>query len=212
MSGHMYTRSLTGSHPETMHCQATPLDEFGTRLLGESLVSAPTLRFFVATPFGMTVTRLIPAWTPARMWRGLVSIIALGFITISLTACGGETLFPKQPEAHRLFDEVHEWPNEYYWLVASGVSSRVMGLGSVDSLLSELEEQWTNIEPLDTAEKLINYCRTHDLAPIAEAIEKTLSQNSDMEPTGESHRQLQADAIKRGLVNAFWEVKGQPPR
>jgi len=146
------------------------------------------------------------------MWRGLVSIVALGFITISLTSCGGETLFPKQPEAHRLFEEVHEWSNEYYWLVASGVSSRVMGLGSVDSLLSEVEEQWTNIEPLGTAGKLINYCRAHDLAPIAEAIEKTLSQNSGMEPTGESHLQLQADAIKRGLVNAFWEVKGQPPR
>jgi len=142
------------------------------------------------------------------MWRVLASVIVLGFVTVSLSSCGGETLFPKEPEAHQLFKEVHEWPNEYYWLVASGVSSRVMGLGSVDSLLSDLEEQWTNIEPLDTAEKLINYCRTHDLAPIAEAIEKTLSQNSGMEPTGESHRQLQADAIKRGLLNAFWEVKG----
>ena len=143
-----------------------------------------------------------------RMRRGLVSIVALGFIAVSLASCGGETLFPEQPEAHQFFDEVHEWPNEYYWLVASGVSSRVMGLGSVDSLLRDLKEQWTNIEPLDTAEKLINYCRTHDLAPIAEAIEKTLSQNSGMEPSGESHRQLQADAIKRGLLNAFWEVKG----
>ena len=212
MSGQMYTRSLTGSHPEAMHCHAAPLDEFGTRLLGEYLVSAPTLRFFVATLLGMTVKRLILLWTPARMWRGLVSIIALGFITISLASCGGETLFPKQPEAHRLFEEVHEWPNEYYWLVASGVSSRVMGLRSVDDLLSELKEQWTKIEPLDTAKKLINYCRTHDLAPIAEAIEKTLSQNSGTEPSGESHLQLQADAIKRGLLNAFWEVEGQPPR
>jgi hypothetical protein len=140
-----------------------------------------------------------------------VSIVALGFIAVSLASCSGETLFPEQPEAHQLFDEVHEWPNEYYWLVASGVSSRVMVLGSVDELLSELKEQWTDIEPLDTTGKLINYFRTHDLAPIAEAIERTLSQNRAAEPNGESHSQLQADAVKRGLCYAFWEVKGQPP-
>lgn len=146
-----------------------------------------------------------------RMWRRLVAVIALGFITISLTSCGGETLFPRQPEAHELFEEVHEWPNAYYWLVASGVSSRVMGLRSVDALLSELKEQWADIEPLDTADKMISHFRIHDLAPIAEAIERTLWQNRAAEPSGESHSQLQADAVKRGLCYAFWEVKGQPP-
>jgi hypothetical protein len=130
------------------------------------------------------------------------------FLMIGLSSCGRETVFPDRPETHRLIDEMREWPDEYYWLVATGVSSQVMGIQSAESLLSRVEVQWPNIENLETAEALITYFNEHDLATIAEAIEKTLSQNSASEPTGESHRQLQADAIKRGLVNAVWEVKG----
>ena len=148
---------------------------------------------------------------PFRMNAYITLIIFFTLVSMAtaLTSCGGETVFPKQPEAHRLFNEVREWPDPYYWLVAAGVSSRVMGLGSADKLLGEFKEQWTRIEALDSAEELINYFGEHDLAPIAEAIEKTLSQNRDSEPTGESHIQLQADAIKRGLTYAFWEVEDQ---
>jgi hypothetical protein len=141
----------------------------------------------------------------------LIIFCTLVSMATALSSCGGETVFPEQPEAHRLFNEVREWPDAYYWLVAAGVSSRVMGLSSADELLSEFKEQWAKIEALDSAEELINYFAEHDLAPIAAAIEKTLSQNSDSEPTGQSHSQLQADAIKRGLTYAFWEVKGELP-
>jgi hypothetical protein len=143
------------------------------------------------------------------MWPVWVFIIALGFIAVNLPSCGGETLFPKEPEAHKLFDEVQEWPDEYYYLVASGVSSRVMGLRSAEALLDVVEAQWADIETLDTADKLIKYFRAQYLGHIAEAIESTLWQNRAAEPTGDSHLQLQADAIKRGLSYAFWEVKGQ---
>jgi hypothetical protein len=139
-----------------------------------------------------------------------VYIIAIGLISAILSSCGGETLFPKEPEAHKLFDEVQEWPDEYYYLVASGVSSRVMGLRSAEALLDVVKEQWADIETLETADELITYFRAQYLVHIAEAIESTLSQNRPAEPSGDSHLQLQADAIKRGLLYAFWEVKGQP--
>ena len=116
---------------------------------------------------------------PDGMWRVLLSVITLAFTTHSLSSCGHETVFPEQPEAHRLFEEVEEWPDGYYFLITAGVSSRVMGLPSVPALLSTFET--------------------------------TLSQNRGLEPTGEPHSQLQADAIKRGLLYAFWELKGQSP-
>jgi hypothetical protein len=149
-----------------------------------------------------------------RTFRYITWIIFFTLVSMAtvLSSCGGETVFPKQPEAHRLYNEVQEWPDEYYWLVAAGVSSRVMGLRSADELLSEFKEQWVKIEALDSAEELISYFDEHDLAPIAEAIQQTLLQNSALEPSIKTHRQLQTDAIKRGLVYAFWEVKGELPR
>lgn len=143
-----------------------------------------------------------------RMWCLRVFIISFSFLMIGLSSCGHETVFPDQPETHRLINELREWPDEYYWLVATGVSSQIMGIQSAGALLTRVEAQWPNIENLETAEALITYFNEHDLAVIAEAIQKTLAQNSASEPTGESHKQLQADAIKRGLVNAVWEVKG----
>jgi hypothetical protein len=137
-----------------------------------------------------------------------VFIISFCFLMIGISSCGRETKFPDRPETHLLINELREWPDEYYWLVATGVSSRLMGMPSANALLGLVEEQWPNIENLETAETLITYFNEHDLAAIADAIEKTLSQNSATEPTDESHRQLQADAIKRGLVNAVWEAKG----
>ena len=142
------------------------------------------------------------------MWCPRVFIIFVCFLMVGLSSCGRETKFPDRPDTHRLINELREWPDEYYWLVATGVSSRVMGIPSADAILSLMEEQWPNIGNLESVEALISYFHENDLTAIADAIEKTLSQNSASEPTGESHRQLQADAIKRGLVNAVWEVKG----
>ncbi len=143
-----------------------------------------------------------------KIWCLWVFIISFSFLMMGLLSCGRETVFPDRPETHRLINELREWPDEYYWLVATGVSSRVMGMPSAEAHLGRVEEQWPNIENLETAEALITYFHQNDLATIAEAIEKTLLQNNASEPTGESHRRLQADAIKRGLVNAVWEVKG----
>ncbi len=135
-----------------------------------------------------------------KIWSLYVFIISFCFLMIGLLSCGRETVFPDRPETHRLINELREWPDEYYWLVAAGVSSRVMGIPSAEAHLSLVEEQWPNVENLETAEALITYFHENDLTTIAEAIEKTLSQNSASEPTGEPHRQLQADAIKRGHV------------
>jgi len=156
-------------------------------------------------------------------WRVLRPFITLLLGILALSSCQTETIFPKKPESHRLLIELEKWPNEYYWLVESGVSSRVMGIRAegdgigealrrVDELLGQVKEQWSSIGTLDTPGKLINYFRAHDLAPIAEAIEKTLSQNRAREPTDELHSQLQAMAIKRGLTYAYNEVRKELSR
>ena len=155
------------------------------------------------------------SWVP---WRVIVSIITLVMMATTLSSCGKETVFPTEPPEHRLLEELNKWPDKYYWLVETGVASRVMGiresgdsideaLERVDELVSKVKADWSHIAKLDTAEKLLNYFRQHDLEPIAEAIEETLSQNKAREPTGEFHPQLQALAIKRGLISSYQEVQ-----
>ncbi len=151
-------------------------------------------------------------------WRVILSVIILFVMTLVLSSCGKETDFPADPNAHRLLKEMEKWPDDYYWLVETGVASRVMGirvkgdsikesLKRLDKLVSKVKAEWSNIEELDTAEKLINYFRGNDLVPIAKAIEETLSKNRALEPAGEFHAQLQAMAIKRGLIAANREVQ-----
>ncbi len=152
----------------------------------------------------------------SKILYGFVSFVTLVLVTIVLSSC--ETTFSDKPAAHRLQQALEQWPDEYYWLVETGVSSRVMGirsrgdsiskaLGRIDGLLSKVKEQWDDIGPLDTTEELLDYFRKHDLDPIAKAIESTLSTNQSREPTGEFRQQIQARAIKRGLMFAYREVK-----
>ena len=150
--------------------------------------------------------------------RVIVSLITLVVVTTAISSCGKETVFPTEPPAHRLLKEMEKWPDEYYWLIETGVASRIMGirvsgesiqesLQRVDKLVSQVKADWSNIAELDTAAKLIDYLRKHNLEPIAESIEKTLAQNKDREPGGEFHPQLQARAIKRGLISSYREVQ-----
>jgi hypothetical protein len=151
-------------------------------------------------------------------WRVIVSLITLVVVATALLSCGKETTFSPEPAAHRLLNELEKWPDDYYWLIETGVASRVMGIRAggesieeslkrVDKLVSQVKADWSNIAKLDTAVKLIDYFRQHNLEPIAEAIEKTLSQNKAREPAGEFHAQLQALAIKRGLISSYREVQ-----
>ena len=153
-------------------------------------------------------------------WRVIVSLITLAVMAATLSSCGKETKFPTEPAEHRLLDELNKWPDKYYWLVETGVASRVMGiresgdsiedaLKRVNKLVSQVKADWSHIAELDTAAELIDYFRQHDLEPIAEAIQQTLEQNEpqEPEPTGEFHPQLQALAIKRGLISSYQEVQ-----
>lgn len=150
--------------------------------------------------------------------RVIVLLIALIVAATSISSCGKETIFPPEPDPHRLLKEIEKWPDEYYWLIESGVASRIMGIRAsgesireslkrVNKLVSQVKADWPNIAGLDTAAKLIAYFRQHNLEPIAESIEKTLAQNKAREPSGEFHPQLQAQAIKRGLISSYREVQ-----
>ena len=161
--------------------------------------------------------RYDPGYRPLSIaWLVLVPCMAVTVVMLTLSAC--ETRFPGSPPPHRLLQELNKWPEPYYWLVETGVSSRVMGirapgaglreaLARLDEMLSQVKEQWGVIGALDTAAALIDYLRQHELDPIAAAIETTLTANRAQEPTGEFHRQLQIMAIKRGLISAYEEVK-----
>ena len=98
-------------------------------------------------------------------WRVIVSLITLVIMVTALSSCGKETKFPTEPPEHRLLDELNKWPDEYYWLVETGVASRVMGiresgdsiedaLERVNKLVSQVKADWSDIAELDTADKL----------------------------------------------------------
>ena len=151
-------------------------------------------------------------------WRVIVSLITLVVVATTLSSCGKETIFSNEPAPHPLLKELEKWPDDYYWLIETGVASRVMGIRAsgesieeslkrVDKLVSQVKKNWSNISELDTPANLIDYFRQHNLKPIAEAIEQTLSQNKALEPAGEFHSQLQALAIKRGLISSYREVQ-----
>lgn len=150
--------------------------------------------------------------------RVIVFLITLVVVTTAISSCGKETVFSTDPEAHRLLREMAKWPDDYYWLIETGVASRIMGIRAsgesiqeslkrVDKLVSHVKANWSDIAELDTAGKLMDYFRQHNLEPIAESIEKTLSKNKALEPAGEFHSQLQALAIKRGLISSYREVQ-----
>ena len=153
--------------------------------------------------------------------RLLLPFAALLAVILALSSCGlYETIFKPHPKSHRLLEELEKWPHEYYWLIETGVSSRVLGIRSegdsisdahkrVDELLTMVKEQWEEIAPLDKPAKLIKYFQDNNLEPIAKAVKETLDANQDSEPEtpGEFHQQLQARAIKQGLIAAYREVK-----
>ncbi len=147
----------------------------------------------------------------------LVPFLAVALLTTTLSSCA-ETKFPESPPPSPALDALEGWPDEYYWLVQTGVSSRVLGirergegienaLQRVDTILTKVKQQWKSVGKLDTSDELITYFRGHELAPIAQAIEKTLDANKAREPSGEPHAWLQAKAIKDGLIDAHRKIK-----
>jgi predicted RNA-binding protein len=113
-----------------------------------------------------------------------------------------------------------KWPHDYYGLVETDVVSGVMGiktigdseqesLKKVNNLLSLVKADWPNIAKLETADALIEYLYGRQLASIAEVIQQTLAKDRSLEPSGEFHIQLQAMAIKRGLISAYKEVQNK---
>lgn len=172
--------------------------------------------------------------SPCLLQCRLVMFALLALGTVLLSSCQETTPSP-QPQLNPNPEQCQQWPAHYYCLVETGVSARVLGLRSpgeslaearnkVWQLLGTVEEQWDTIASLETAEAFITYFRTQNLSPLAEAIEQTLAHNRAQEPTGGSdraasihpgrtqHSQLQAMAIRAGLIYAYRRVKGTWPR
>jgi hypothetical protein len=146
---------------------------------------------------------------PSTVRSALVSVITLLVLTVTLSSCATVTTFPEHPEEHPLLKEQKQWPHAYYFMVERGVFSRLVGLqpeALMRSLLSAVEARWPAISRLQTPDALMTYFRSVGLTPIAERIEVTLNKNAASRPSDVDHR-LEAAAIKKGLVAAFYEVK-----
>lgn len=113
-----------------------------------------------------------------------------------------------------------KWPHDYYGLIETGLVSQIMGirvigdspqksLKSLENMLNRVKSDWPNIAKFETADQIIGYLYDHDLASIAGAIQKTFFDYRAAEPGGEYHLQLQAMAVKRGLVAAYREVQNR---
>lgn len=135
---------------------------------------------------------------------GLAGLMVL----LGLAACS-TTKFPENPEAHRLYEELQAAPDEYYFLVRTGVRSRVMGLdeAAARAALDAVAARWDAVDPLMTTDALLAFLRTNDLAILVPPIEETLAQNAASRPAGGADARLEAAAVKQGLIEAFYEFE-----
>ena len=143
------------------------------------------------------------------------------FLLVAIAfGCGGckATQFPENPPPHALLQALEVWPDDYYWLVETGVSSRVLGLrqpgDSLDAALARVEQmleavksQWETISRLNAAQAIMDHLKANDLAAVAGAIQQSLDANQAKEPGGSTQTFLQSHAIKRGLIGAYRKIK-----
>ena len=148
-----------------------------------------------------------------------LSVFLCVAIALGYSGCKSTT-FPENPPPHVLLQALEEWPDDYYWLVETGVSSRVLGLRQpgdsmddalrrVERLLDGVKGQWETISHLNAAQAIMDHLNAHDLAAVAGAIQQSLDANQAQEPGGSTQTFLQSHAIKRGLLGAYRKIKEQ---
>lgn len=121
------------------------------------------------------------------------------------------TRFPEDPEAHPLYEELQDAPHRYYFLVRTGVRSRLLGIlpdKRRQRQLLRIKRQWAAIDRWQTAEALLDYFRTHGLTPTAKRVAATLEANAANAPPGGAREHLEAGAIKIGLLQAYYTARG----
>jgi hypothetical protein len=140
-------------------------------------------------------------------------------LVISAFGCSGcQTTLQKDPAPHELLAAVEGWPDEYYWLVETGVSSRVLGLRQpgerledalvrVERMLDMVRGQWQTIAGLPSAQAIMDHLKAHNLVEVAGAIQQSLDANQATAPGGHTHTFLQARAVKQGLIGAYRKIK-----
>ena len=144
----------------------------------------------------------------------LARIIPLIVFILNLTGCTKTTKFKENPDEHRLGKTIKEWPNEYYWLVETGISSRILGIlttsGDVQeqmAFVKDIKNHLQGTRNFDDTDRLITHFRENNIEPVADAIEKTLSANAGREPSGEDHGKLQVKAVTQGLTKAMDQLE-----
>ncbi len=134
-------------------------------------------------------------------WRAAVLL----FVVVSTADCRS-THFPEDPAAHPLWEELQDAPHEYYFLVRTGVRSRILGILPDEKRrqqLTRIKRRWPSIDRWETTPALLDYLRSHGLSPVAERVEATLTANAPNAPPGGIEEQLEAGAVKIGLLQAY---------
>jgi hypothetical protein len=148
-----------------------------------------------------------------------LSVLLCVAIAVGCSGCKS-TLFPENPPPHDLLQALEAWPDDYYWLVETGVSSRVLGLRQpgdsmdealrrVERLLEAVKGHWQTIARLDSARAIMDHLKANDLEAVAGAIQQSLDANQAQEPGGNTQAFLQAHAVRRGLIDAYRKIKEQ---
>ncbi len=146
---------------------------------------------------------------PRIIGDGRRALLLAALLALSLPACQS-TRFPEDPAAHPLWEELQEAPDEYYFLVRTGVRSRVLGLqpeARMHALLRRVRAQWAAIDRQETPEALVDYLYANELAPLARRVEATLEANAGSLPPSGAEPRLAAGALKVGLLEAHQEAQ-----
>lgn len=134
-------------------------------------------------------------------------------VVLVLVVCAAgcrSTRFPEDPEAHPLYEELQAAPHRYYFLVRTGVCSRLLGLLPDEKRrqqLMRIKRRWAAVDRWQTAEALLDYFRAHGLTPTAKRVAVTLEANAPNAPPGGARKRLEAGAIKVGLLQAYYTAR-----
>jgi hypothetical protein len=149
-----------------------------------------------------------------------LTVIILVAVAAGLSSCSKETSFPADSQAQRLLSEKGKWPHDYYGQIENDIVARIkeirvigdsqgQSLKMVGDLLDQVKADWPDIAKLETADQLVDYLHDQGLAPIAEAIQQSLTTYRSLEPAGEFHIEKQITAIRHALIAAHREVQNE---
>lgn len=128
----------------------------------------------------------------------------LALVLLHAAGCRS-TRFPETPAEHPLWAELQEASDPYYFLVRTGLRSRVLGIqpeAEMRRLLDAVRAEWPGIDRQPTAAGVAAYLTGRGLTPVALRVTETLDANAAERPA-DFDAALEAAAVKVALLGAY---------